>query len=192
MNNRTWRQSVHRGWTTVDGPSPSTINVCSLLSNFLNKNSILTSLGKYIIFQLHIYVCWKWENAWSYLAMVHYHGTENNNGCQELPLIPPVWITSTNRHAHLPLEVGKVKELDWMLERSRNQVGMSIGWGYSNRGDKWQFLAAIIVHCTTVHPIWFLDLSNIQSKWACLLVEVIQTGGISGNSWQPLLFTVPR
>ena len=84
-------------------------------------------------------------------------GTVNSNGCQELPLIPPVWITSTNRHAHLPLDVGKVKESDWILERSRNQVGVSIGWGYSNRGDKWQFLAAIIVHRTAVTTITKYD-----------------------------------
>ena len=29
-----------------------------------------------------------------------HRGRVNNNGCQELALIPPVWITSTNRHAH--------------------------------------------------------------------------------------------
>ena len=52
-----------------------------------------------------------------------HHGMVNNNGCQELPLIPPIWIASTNRHTHLPLDVGKVKESDWMLERSRNQIG---------------------------------------------------------------------
>ena len=99
-----------------------------------------------------------------------HHGTVNNNGCQELPLIPPVWITSTNRHAHL------------------------IPWPFQH---PIQFL-----DFSNIQPTWFLDLSNIQSnsltfptskgKWALLLVEVIQTGGISGNSWQPLLFTVPR
>ena len=88
-----------------------------------------------------------------------HRGTVGNNGCQELPLIPPVLITSTNRHTHLPLDVGKVKESDWMLERSRNWIGCWKGQGI---------------------------------KWVCLLVEVIQTGGISGNSWQPLLPTVLR
>ena len=62
-------------------------------------------------------------------------------------------MSSTNRRAHLPLDVGKVEKSDWMLERSRNQVGMSIGWGYSNKGDKWHFLAAIIVHRTAVTTV---------------------------------------
>ena len=56
-----------------------------------------------------------------------------------------------------------------MLERSRNQIGCWKGQGIR------------------------LDVGKVKGiKWACLLVEVIQTGGISGNSWQPLLFTVPR
>ena len=38
-----------------------------------------------------------------------------------------------------------------------------------------------------------LDVGKVKGiKWVCILVEVIQTGGISGNSWQPLLFTGPR
>ena len=99
-----------------------------------------------------------------------HHGTVNNNGCQELPLIPPVWITSTNRHTHL---------IPWPFQHPIQFLDLS-----------------------NIQPTWFLDLSIIQSnsltfptskgKWACLLVEVIPTGGISGNSWQPLLFTVPR
>ena len=52
-----------------------------------------------------------------------HHSTVNNNGCQELPLIPSVSITSTNRDAHLPLDVGRVKESDWMLERSKESSG---------------------------------------------------------------------
>ena len=45
-----------------------------------------------------------------------HHCMVNNNGCQEFHLSPPVWITSTNRHAHcwkgqrIGLDVGKVKE----------------------------------------------------------------------------------
>ena len=66
--------------------------------------------------------------------------------------------------------VGKVKELDWMLERSRNQVGWML-----ERSRHW-------IGCWKGQGI----------KWVCLLVEVIQTGGISGNSWQPLLFTIPQ
>ena len=45
-------------------------------------------------------LCLKTKLHWSYLVTVHYRGTVNNNGCQELPLIPPVWIISTNRHVH--------------------------------------------------------------------------------------------
>ena len=51
--------------------------------------------------------------------------------------------------------VGKVKELDWMLERSRNQVGWML-----ERSRNW-------IGCWKGQGI----------KWVCLLVEVIQTGG---------------
>ena len=55
--------------------------------------------------------------------------------------------------------VEKVKELDWMLERSRNQVGWML-----ERSRNW-------IGCWKGQGI----------KWVCLLVEVIQTGGgISG------------
>ena len=59
------------------------------------------------------------------------------------------------------LDVGKVKELDWILERSRNQIGCwkvkesseCVYWlrlFKQGGGDKWQFLAAIIVYHTTM------------------------------------------
>ena len=87
-------------------------------------------------------------------------------------LSPLFFITSTNRHTHLPLDVGKVKESDWMLERSRNRIGCWKGQGigldvgkvkessgcvywlrlFKKGGDKWQFLAAIIAHRTAVTP----------------------------------------
>ena len=129
-----------------------------------------------------------------------HRGMVNTNGCQELPLIPPVWITSTNRHTHLALDVGKVnqigcwkgqgirldvgkvKESDWMLERSKESSGHVYWLRLFKQGGKVVILGS---HYCSPYRGGHLWSRNHQ------LVEVIQTGGISGNSWQPLLFTVP-
>ena len=97
-------------------------------------------------------------------------GMVNNNGCQELPLIPPVWITSTNRHAHLIPLTCPLDSLDLSNIQSDSltfPTSNLIPWPFQHPkvsgcvywlrlfkwGDKWQFLAAIIVHRTMVTTV---------------------------------------
>ena len=104
--------------------------------------------------------------SWIVLGDGGHRGTVNNRGCQKLPLIPPVWITSTNRHTHLIPLTFPTSNLITLTFPTSNLI-------------------------TLTFPTSNLFPTS-KGKWVCLLVEVIQTGGINGNSWQPLLFTIPR
>ena len=111
-----------------------------------------------VTFERHAYeapIALLWKSCWSYLATVHYRGTVNNDGCQELPgglsaveLIPPAWINSTNRHAHLiPLNPKVCGHVDWLI---LFKLGKGGGDKLTSWWATWQFLASIFVNCTTV------------------------------------------